>query len=227
MIPAHLMAPGGRLRAAINLGNPVLARRDAASGDLAGVTVALAREIARRAGLALDLVPFAAAGAVVEARRDGAWDIAFLAIDPARAGEIAFTAPYTHIDGVFAVRREAPFHGPEDLDRPGVRIVVGRGAAYDLHLTRTLRAAELVRVATSAEVLPHLLATGLEAGAGIREAVAAFVAEHPELRLIEPPFMRIAQAIAVASDSPEVLAGLNDFVGEVTASGFVAAALAG
>lgn len=227
MIPAHSIAPGGRLRAAINLGNPVLARRDAATGELAGVTVALAGEIARRCGLPLDLLPFASAGAVVEAGRAGAWDVAFLAIDPARAGEIAFTAPYHHIDGVYAVRREASFLGPEDLDRPGVRIVVGRGAAYDLHLTRTLRSAELVRVETSAEVLPHLLAGGFEAGAGIREPVAAFVAAHPELRLIEPPFMRIAQAIAVASASFEVVAGLNDFVAETTANGFVAAALAG
>ena len=58
------LAPGGRLRAAINYGNPVLAQRDAATGALGGVTVDLARELGRRLKVAVDLVPFDTAGKV-------------------------------------------------------------------------------------------------------------------------------------------------------------------
>ena len=43
------LAPTGKLRVGINYGNPVLAKKDSTSGDLHGVAVDLARELARRA----------------------------------------------------------------------------------------------------------------------------------------------------------------------------------
>src|SRR3954447_8101489 len=45
------LAPTRRLRACINLGNAVLARRDAASGQPAGVSVDLARALADQLGV--------------------------------------------------------------------------------------------------------------------------------------------------------------------------------
>ena len=41
-------APTGVLRASINLGNPILAGRDAATGEPAGVSVDLARALGAR-----------------------------------------------------------------------------------------------------------------------------------------------------------------------------------
>jgi polar amino acid transport system substrate-binding protein len=79
------LAPNGTLRAAINVGNAVLAQRDAAGGEPTGVSVDLARELARRLGVPVQLIVYDAAGKVVEAGRAGAWDIAFVALDPARA----------------------------------------------------------------------------------------------------------------------------------------------
>src|SRR2546430_8517176 len=79
------VAPGGRLRAAINFGNPVLAQKDPSTGEARGVSVDLARELGRRLGLPVDLVAYDAAGKVVEAVKTGAWDVAFLAVDPERA----------------------------------------------------------------------------------------------------------------------------------------------
>ena len=92
------LAPTGKLRAAINFGNPVLAQKDPATGEPRGVSVDLARELGRRLGVPVELVTFDAAGKVFAALKTGAWDIAFLAIDPARATEIAFTAPYVVIE---------------------------------------------------------------------------------------------------------------------------------
>ena len=206
-----MLPENGRLRAAINLGNPVLAQRSP-NGELTGVTVALARALADREGLALDLIPFDSAGKVVDAAADDLWDVAFLAIDPKRATEIAFTEPYLTIEGVFVVAASSPFRSVRDIDQPGVRIAVGRGAAYDLHLTRTLKHAEIVRVPTSAEALPHFLSQGLEAGAGIRQPTAAFVARNPGLRLIEEPFMEIRQAMAVPRAKTAALPLIQDFL---------------
>src|SRR5438876_2859042 len=147
-VPAEVvrdLAPTGKLRAAINLGNMVLAQKDPASGEPRGITVDLARELGRRLGLPVELVPFDAAGKVFEALKAGAWDIAFLAIEPVRAAEIAFTAPYVIIEGVYMVPVSSPLRAVDQVDRDGVRIAVNKGSAYDLFLTRTLEHAQLVR----------------------------------------------------------------------------------
>lgn len=219
-----MLTESGRLRAAINLGNPVLAQRRP-NGELTGVTVALARALADREGLALDLIPFDGAGKVVDAAADDIWDVAFLAIDPKRATEIAFTEPYLVIEGVFVVAAASPFQSIRDVDQAGVRVSVGRGAAYDLHLTRTLKHAEIVRVPTSAEALPHFLSQGLEAGAGIRQPAAAFVARNPGLRLIEEPFMEIRQAMALPIRQSDQLPRLQRFLDEAAVSGLIAESL--
>ncbi len=140
----HDLAPTGTLRAAINLGNPVLARRDARDGSLAGVSVDLARELGRRLGVPVTLVPYDSAGAVSGAARGGAWDVCFLAVDPKRAEDIIFTEPYVVIEGSYLVPADSPIETNEDVDRAGVRIAVGVGSAYDLFLTRAIRHATLV-----------------------------------------------------------------------------------
>lgn len=218
---SSVLSKTGRLRAAINLGNPVLAQRTAA-GELTGVTVALARALAEQEGLELEFIPYDGAGKVVEAAGADAWDLAFLAIDPKRATEIAFTRPYLTIEGVFVVAASSPFRSLQDIDQQGVRISVGRGAAYDLHLTRTLKHAEIVRVPTSDEALPHFLSQGLEAGAGIRQPAAAFVARNPGVRLIEEPFMEIRQAMAVPIATSGALPLVQEFLDSAISSGLVA-----
>ena len=97
------LAPSGRLRAAINFGNPVLASRDPVTGEPGGISTDLARELARRLSIPIEFVRYEGAGKVVEALTMAAWDVCFLAIDPLRAADIAFTAPYVVIEGVYMV----------------------------------------------------------------------------------------------------------------------------
>jgi ABC-type amino acid transport substrate-binding protein len=158
------LAPTGTLRAAINLGNPVLASRDPATGEPCGVSVDLARELGVRLGVRGERVVFDAAGKVVDALRTGAWDVAFLAIDPKRALDIAYTPPYVEIEGAFLVRDDSPVRANADVDAPGVRVVVGEGSAYDLFLTRELKHATIVRAPTPDAVIEVFLA-GLRASA--------------------------------------------------------------
>jgi polar amino acid transport system substrate-binding protein len=223
---ARALAPGGALRAAINLGNPVLAQRDPATGALGGASVDLAREVGRRLGLPVTLVPFDAAGKVVAAAAAGAWDLAFLARDPARAAELRFTPPYVVIEGTYLVPEASPLRAVEDLDRPGVRIAVGRGAAYDLYLSRALKHAALVRSDTSAGAVELFLREGLDAAAGVRNPLAAYAASHPGVRVLPGRFTVIEQALAAPRGREAAGRWLDAFVEEVKASGFVAAALA-
>jgi len=219
------IAPTGVLRAAINLGNPVLAQKNPGSGELTGVSVDLAGELGRRLGLQVTLVPFAAAGQVFEAIVANAWDVAFLAIDPARATEILFTAPYVVIEGSYLVRDDSPFHAIEDFDRSGVRIAVGKGAAYDLYLSRTMKHAELVRSATSTGAIDLFLAAGLQAAAGVRQTLNQRAKTRAGLRVIEGHFMVIEQALGTPKGRPHAWEYLQYFIELMKQSGFVAAAL--
>jgi len=220
------LAQGGELRVAVNLGNPVLAQKDPATGEPRGVSVDLARELARRLGVRPRLVLFDAAGKVFEAVQANAWDVAFLARDPKRATEIRFTAPYVIIEGTYLVRDGSPFRAVEDLDRAGVRIAVGRGAAYDLYLSRTLANAQLVRSDTSAGAIELFVDAGLEAAAGVKNQLAAFARAHQGLRVIDGRFTAIEQAIGTPRRNLEGGRYLQSFIEEMKRNGFVAAALA-
>ena len=217
-------APTGRLRAAINYGNVVLAQRDP-SGALSGISVDLANELGRRLGVAVEFVPFDTAGKVTASAGGNVWDVGFLAVDPVRANEIAFTAPYVVIEGTYAVRESSPLRTIEDFDRAGVRIAVGRGSAYDLYLTRALGQATLVRAETSEAAIRLFIADGLEAVAGVKQPILAFARENPGYRAIPGRFSSIEQAMGVPKGREAALVYLRGFVEEMKASGFVAEAL--
>lgn len=220
------LAPQGRIRVAINYGNPVLAHPDPATGEPRGVSVDLAAQLGERLGVAIEPVTFDAAGKVFEALKASAWDVAFLAIDPVRAEQIAFTAPYVVIEGSYLVRDDSPCRTIADVDRPGVRIAVGRGAAYDLFLTRSLAHAGLVRADTSAGAIERFAQGGLDAAAGVRQPLLAWAATHPGHRVIEGRFTAIEQAMGTPRGRNAGLAYLREFVEEAKRSGVVAAALA-
>jgi polar amino acid transport system substrate-binding protein len=219
------LAPTGRLRASINLGNIVLAQTDPATGKPAGVTPELARALGERLGVPVDLVTFDAAGKAFDAFKSGAVDIVFLAIDPVRAEEVAFTPPYALIEGNFVVRAGSALKSMSDIDRGGTRVAVARGSAYDLFLTRALKAATLVRSATGPEAMQMFATTKLEAAAGVRQPIVKFMNETPGLRLIEPSFMEIRQAMGMVKGRAAGSAYLHAFIEEMKASGMVADAL--
>jgi polar amino acid transport system substrate-binding protein len=222
---AKELAPTGRLRAAINFGNPVLAQKQPGSGEPGGVSVALARELGRRLGVPVDLVPFAEAGRVADAARDGSWDIAFLAIDPVRAAGIDFTAPYVLIEGTYAVPAASKLQAIEDIDRDGIRVGVAKDSAYDLFLTRNLSRAQIVRAADTAASVDLLRHGEVDALAGVKQPLASLVASHPEWRVIPGRFMEIDQAMCLPKGRETGLRFVQAFIEEMKASGFVAHAL--
>ncbi|VVN79311.1 hypothetical protein PS834_00952 [Pseudomonas fluorescens] len=218
------LAPNGVLRAAINFGNPVLAQKGA-DGQPQGVSVALAKALAEELGVHLEMVTFDAAGKVFAALEEGAWRIAFLAIEPVREQQIAFSEPYVIIEGTYLVAADSPFQAVEDLDQPGLRLAVGKGAAYDLYLTRTLKHAQLERAETSAGAVDLYIEQALDAAAGVRQPLDAVAADNGKYRVIEGAFTSIRQAMAVPRGHDSGAAYVRDFVERKKAEGFVRAAL--
>jgi polar amino acid transport system substrate-binding protein len=219
------LAPTGTLRAAINFGNPILATKDPTTGEPRGVSVDLSRELARRLGVPVQFVTYDAAGKVVQALKTGAWDVAYVAIDPARAVDIGYTAPYVVIEGAYLVRQDSPIRSNAEVDREGVRVAVGAGSAYDLFLSRSLKRAKIVRAPTSPAVVDLFVAQKLEVAAGVKQQLEADARRIPGLRLLEGRFMVINQAMGTPRGREAGAKYLRQFVEEMKASGFVAEAL--
>ena len=228
-VPAAVVtgfAPTGRLRACINLGNPILARRDGASGQAMGVSVDLARALGAELGVAVDLVVVDAALKSVETVKAGQADIGFFAIDPLRGDGIRFSAPYVHIEGAYLVRQDSPLTDNVQVDRAGTRVMVGKGSAYDIYLSREIKAAQLLRAPTSPTVVDEFLAQKADVAAGVRQQLQLDAARLPGLRLLPGRFMVIEQAMGVqAGRGVAVDQHLRAFVERAKASGFVAQAL--
>ncbi len=218
------LAPTGKLRAVINLGNAVLAKRDAA-GQPAGVSVDLARELGRRLGVEVELVTVDAAMGSVDALAQGRVDVGFFAIDPARATTTAYTAPYVQIEGTYVVRDDSPIRSNEEVDREGIRVAVAVRSAYDLFLTRELKKAKLERAATSQAVVDHFIAHKLDVAAGVKQQLEKDLKRVPGLRMLPGRFMVINQAMGMARGKEAGAKYLSAFVEDVKASGFVADAL--
>ena len=220
-------APTGKLRASINLGNPILASRAAAGALPTGVSVDLAKSLADRLGVELEMAVFDAAAKSVDAVKAGQADIGFFAIDPLRGEGIAFSAAYVHIEGAYLVRQASPLTENAQVDRSGTRVMVGRGSAYDLYLGRNLKAAQILRATTSPTVVERFLAENADVAAGVRQQLEADAARLGGLRLLPGRFMVIEQAMGVQANRGEAAQQLlKNFVERAKTSGMVAQALA-
>jgi polar amino acid transport system substrate-binding protein len=222
----NALAPTGRMRVAINYGNAALAAREPATGQLSGITVDIAEELARRTGLPIVMVPFEAAGKVTAAVKSDAWDVAFLAVDPERAKEITFTAPYVVINGNYVVRKGSSMSKDADVDQDGVRIAISRNSAYDLYLSRTLKHAQLVRADSTPKAIELFRSSGYEVIAGVRTAMERFAAADSSVRLIPEPFMVIRQAMCNPAGRDAAATYLSGFVESIKSDGFVERAIA-
>ena len=223
---ARIFTPTGKLRASINLGNPILANRHAATGLPFGVSIDLAHEFARRLDAEVELITFDGAAKSVEAVSTGQADIGFFAIDPLRAAGIHFTAPYVLIEGSYLVRHDSPLQTTAQVDAPGHRVAVGKGSAYDLFLTRALKSATLVRAEGAPGAKAAFDDQRLEVLAGIRQMLEAEAQANEAYHLLPGRFMVIEQAMgcskSVASAGTQYL---SQFVAQMISIGFVAEAL--
>jgi polar amino acid transport system substrate-binding protein len=214
------LAPGGRLRAALNLGNTLLV--SSREPEPAGVAPDLARELARRAGATVTFVGYANAGLVADAARDDAWDVAFIGAEPERADRITFTPAYVEIEATFLVRDDSPLQTVADVDRAGVRVVSAARAAYTLYLQRTLKAATVVE----ADGLPGAVAVfgrgGLDALAGLTPRLLDDAKTLPGTRLLPGRFTAVQQSMAAPRERAAAFAYLTAFAREVTTSGLLA-----
>lgn len=220
------LAPTGKLRAGMNLGNALFTGTDAATGELRGVSVDLMRELASRLGVPVDFVVHATPGEVADAAGTGSWDVAILAIEPARAQTIAFSPAMTEIEATYVVRKDSPLKTIDQVDAAGVRIAAPAKAGYELYLTRTLRSATLIRTRNVQASIELFNEGGADVVASLKPTLLESMGKMPEGRLLEGRFTAMNHGLGTARDRPAAAAYLKAFVEDITASGFLARSIA-
>ena len=216
------LAPHGVLRAAINMGNFLLVTGETASGDPDGVSPDMARAIADRLGVPVKFIPYAKPSELADAAGTDTWDIGNIGAEPQRAEKIEFTAAYTEIEATYLVPPGSTIQSIADVDKPGNRISVSKGSAYELWLERNIKNAELVRANGIPAAFEQFVSQKMDALASLRPALLGDVTKLPGSRILDGQFAAVQQAVGTGKANTEGAAFLKAFVEEAKASGLVA-----
>lgn len=216
------LAPQGVLHVGLNLSNFLLVASDPATGGYRGIVPDLARELARRLGVTVEFTGYPSPGKVTEAAKTGAWDVAFIAVEPARATEIHFSPHYLEIQSTYLLPADSPIQTMDDVDRPGVRIAVSATSAYDLYLTRTLKHAALVRAPGIDASYDLFVAEKLDVLAGLRPRLVKDVLRLPGARVLDGAFTAVQQAIGTPLSRGVGALYLRAYAEDIKKSGLVA-----
>jgi polar amino acid transport system substrate-binding protein len=217
-----LLAPGGVLRAAINLSNFLLVTGRTAQGDPVGVAPDMARAFADTLGVGVRYVPYDSPGLIADAAAQDAWDIGLIGAEPQRAEVMSFTPAYVEIEATYLVPAGSPFDTVAEVDAEGVRIAVTGRAAYGLWLDRNIRKAELIRSGTLDEALSDFIDKKLDVLAGLRPRLILDQKQVPGSRLLDGRFMAVQQAIGTPRSKEAAIDLLSRFIEAAKRSGFVA-----
>ena len=221
------LAPAGTLRAAYLATNPAQAVREPATGELRGVAIDMARELARRLGVEAALVAAQSPQAVMDAVRDGKADIGFVAFNPERAGPVEFSQPYLLVNQTFLVRADSAIRSAREIDRPDLKLGARAGDSIALYLARTLKQARLVELpAAETAAAPAMVQTStLDAFGANRQRLTDILRAAPGLRLLPDDLYGVEQAIIVPRGNADALQAVNQFIDDVRRSGFIEASI--
>ena len=219
------LVPTGKLRAGVNYGNFILAKKDRATGKSSGVAIELLDELARRLGVPPEIVAYDSVAVMGDAAPADAWDVAFLGSDPEREKLMSFTPAYLEIDASYLVPGASPFRTAPEIDRKGIRIAAPARANFELFLGRSLKHAQLVSTQGN-DAAFDLLANGkVDALAGLTQGLLDLVGKLPGSRVLNGCFMGVQQSVAVPKGHDAGLVYLRLFVEEVKVSGLVTRAI--
>jgi len=224
MTAINELAPTGKLRAGMNLGNNLFTRKNE-SGELLGVSVDLMQELAKRLGVSLEMVIYEQPGQVADDATKGVWDIATLAIEKTRAKTIAFSPGMTEIEAGYVVHQNSTLKSTEEVDAKGMKIAAPAKAGYELYLTSALKNASIVQTKNFADSIQIFNDHQVDAIAGLKPNLIESMHKLPEGKLLQGKFMTVNHGFAIALGKAAANVYLQNFVNELIETGFVASSI--
>lgn len=219
------LAPTGKLRVGLTLGNPVSVTRDSVSGEMKGVGFDLGKEFARRMGVPFEPVLYPSTGALLDGGKSGNWDVAFVGFNPARAKEWDFIAPYLEIEFGYLVPGGSAISTLTEVDRPGIRVAVAEKGQADFILSRTLKNAVVVRASSIAATLELLKSAKADVIGTNKPRLFEISDQLPGSRVLDGRFAAERVAMAIPKGRDAGLAYARKFIEDAKSEGLVKAAI--
>ena len=219
------LAPTGSLRVALQLGSPHNVIRDPVSGEMKGVGYDLGKELARRVGVPFEPVFYPSVGALLDAGKAGAWDVAFVGFSPARAKEWDFTALHMEVEFGYLVPGGSSISTMADVDRPGIRVAVQEKSQPDIFLSRTLKNGIVVRASSLAGTVDVLRSGRADAIFSIKPSLFEVSNQLPGSKVLDGHPGIDPHAMALPKGRDPALAYARRFIEEAKSSGLVKAAI--
>jgi polar amino acid transport system substrate-binding protein len=214
------LAPTGKLRAGINIGNNLFTRQNEA-GQLYGVSVDLMQELARSLGVSLEMVVYDRPGQVADDVEKDAWDVAILAIEKTRAKTILFSPGMTEIEAGYVVHQTSDFQFAEQVDSIGVKIAAPEKAGYELYLRHALKHASIVQTPNFESSLELFVQGQVDAVAGLKPNLIESMHQLPMGKLLQGNFMTVNHGFSVPLSSVDGADYLQNFVKDLIETGFI------
>ncbi|AVA24372.1 transporter substrate-binding domain-containing protein [Rhizobium sp. NXC24] len=220
------LAPTGVLKVAVAVGpaaSAVWCVRDEISGQARGVTITLARQIAQRTGLPLELVEFSSSGDIVSNAESGSWTLSFVPVDDQRRKVLGVGPSYYLGVSTYLARKDA-FKTVQDVDQEGVRVAGVAGTATLRSAERTLRNTDIVGYGSLDEAMAKFKGGELDAIALGKESIISMLSGLDGCHAVQGHFHEAGTAIVVPPANVHALDAAVRMMDEMKADGTIRAA---
>jgi polar amino acid transport system substrate-binding protein len=219
------LAPTGNLRVALQLGNPLNAIRDPASGELKGLGFDLGKELAQRIGVPFEPVLYPSVGALLESGKSGAWDISHVGFNPERAKQFDFVPVHLEVEFGYLVPGGSPVSTIADVDRPGIRVAVQEKSGPDAFFSSALKNAVLVRAPSNPGALEAVKSGKADVMGSIKPVLSELSVQLPGSRILDGRAGVDPHAVAIPKGRDAGMAYVRLFMEDAKSSGLVKASI--
>ncbi len=218
------LAPTGKVRVALSVGpssNQFRAKLAPDTKRPKGVAVDLANALGEKVGAPVELIMYDNYPALLEAGRQGTWDVTFLPFSEARAKIIDYGPAYYFLELTYIVRAGSTIKDQSDIDRPGVRVAAAAKSISASKLQHALNYATFVELKKLSVIRDHLAAGKIDAAVAGRETLMGLVTKLPGARVLDGTLYALPVSVAVPKGRPAAMAYVTDFIEYAKANGVV------
>lgn len=212
------LAPTGKLRVGVYPGSPILMVKGK-SGENRGLTVDLGDELARRLGVAVELVFHTRVAEVLDGVKLGNVDFAITNATLSRAKDVDFMPNLLSLEVGYLVPQGSALDSADAVDKAGVRVGVVKGSTSETRLPQVLKNASVVAVPSIKDAPKFFAAKELDAFATNKPILFELSDELPGSQVLPGRWAVEHVAIAIPKGREAGHPFLRTFTDEVKRNG--------
>ena len=219
------LAPTGKLRMGLQVGNVLNVTRDPVTGEMKGIAFDMGQELARRLGVPFEPVLYPSIAALQEGGKSGAWDVAHFGFSPERAKDWDFAPVHLEVEFGYLVAGGSPLATQAAVERPGVRVAVQERSGPDTFFSGRLKDAVIVRAPSNPGALEAVKSGKADAMGSIKPILFDLSRQFPGSSVLAGQAGIDPHAMAMPKGRSPGYAYLRQYVDAARADGHIQAAV--